>query len=186
MLYRILSIDKDNNTISVSIKYQNGVSDVAVYICNPDECKSGTYNKYQRIYSDQLTAYKKSAGDIESINSTESTVTEVFKFDNGSMVSGTKSLNAYSDKITSDGKVNNEYKIIVYAKYCVVRNKDKTDCSKYDSDESQLRLNETFILKGGLTNYGDLNTTIGNILTIINNIVPKTVLPPIAAIWLNT
>ena len=52
-----------------------------------------------------------------------------------------------------------------------MRSIDNTDCTRYNSEYGTEILNEKFILKGGITNYGEINSTIGQILIIINNIV---------------
>ena len=52
-----------------------------------------------------------------------------------------------------------------------MRSLDNTDCTRYNSEYGTEILREKFILKGGITNYGEINSTIGQILIIINNIV---------------
>lgn len=154
------TIDKDNNSLTVSIQFQNGVTEVSAYICNDAGCTS---EQALTVFKHNETEYSK-----VHINTNETSVIRDFIFN--SNAEGIP-LNSYSDKVTNEGKVNNEYEIVIEARFCIVRSKDDQKCNTFDSDTATVLVRKNFILKGGITNYGEINSTIGQILIIINNIV---------------
>lgn len=158
------TVDRNGNKVTVSIEYQNGIAGLEVYIC-----EKSNFSNCEVSY---ITKFVDANLDISSdstkfqINNSEEVRVYYAEFTN---VTDGDSLNTYIDKVESDGSVDNEYRILIKADYCIMRSNDASTCKVWDKDVTAK--DEKFVLESGITTSGQLNTTIGKMLNIIHNIV---------------
>ncbi len=162
------SVHKNENKVTLNFTYQNGIKDIEVFICNPGECTGN--NKALTSF-----AAKVDGKFIEKINTSNDKSTYTITLTKADMVGGI-SFDSYTDKY-KDSKIDNEYEILVKAKLCIMRNLEHTGCSEWESSQTTFNGARKFDMATGLTPSTKVNTTIGQVLTIINNYV-------IPAMWI--
>ena len=149
-------VKRDEDRLDLQIKYQNGIKNVAVYIClnNSTISNESCATQGKTTYIDG-SEYR----DKWLINSSEEIATYNLSF-TGRPFAGTNLAN-YDDG-------DDKYKIVVKADFCQVRNNDNTDCLKWDSQG--VYLDDEFVLDRSFTSSAQVNKTIKQILDILNNI----------------
>lgn len=153
-------VSRDQDKVNLSIRYQYGIKNIVVNIC--DGTCAG--KKPITTYQDAIEAGK------EIINNFEGPTT----FSNGdqgySIPTSGIHLNAYTDRLTSDGKVDNTYYIQISATFCKVRSPDYKQCNEWDASTRTL-ISEEFQMNVGFTSSSEMNKTISQMLNITNNVV---------------
>ena len=79
-------------------------------------------------------------------------------------------LNTYKDSVDTNGQETNNYKILIKAKFCVLRDQQKSDCLVWEESDRIIK-EELTTLATGITGDEGLNSSIVDILTVINNVV---------------
>lgn len=154
------TVDKQANTLKISIQYQYGVSNVQVYVCHNAVCGNDKY----------ITKFVDSAlsGSKFAVNMTND-ATAVYNGEYSAPYDG-MSLNSYTEKIDSKGNANNNYYIVATAKFCEMRTDNLAGCAVW-SDETKTILNEEFTMLTGITGNTQINETLANILYAVNDVV---------------
>ena len=160
------TVYKGENRVTVSFEYQNGITDITVYICNEGECNTSG--------AKALTTFRavdKDGNPDILINASDSKVVHTIPLGTNEMTPGSLRFTSYSEKYTN-GKLDTTYDILVEARLCIMRSADHKSCSKWESNKTTFNGPQSFDLNFGLLTPSDeINDTLNEILTHINNIL---------------
>ena len=167
-------VDRANGVVTLSLQYQYGIKDLEIFICSlnsgEQSCAPNANNATahgsatKTIYVDsQLNEGQFSINRYNDLDT----------YSNGVGYSGNpyygKKINEYTDIYNSEGKLDNNYTIMVKASFCTTRNAAKDDCLAWTN--KRIILKDNFNLQTGLTNSAEFNTTLYKALNITNSIV---------------
>ena len=161
-----IEIDKSKDKISFSIQYQYGVYGMAAYVCTTTTATMNCINSAITKFEDQTNKDQ----DNPIMNYSSSQEVQVLKLEY-THTEGTP-LYAYRDNVTSTGDIENLYKVVVTAKFCKMRKSDNTACQNWESGNNPRVIleKEVNITSAGITESGEINDTLANVLNIVNNI----------------
>jgi hypothetical protein len=161
------TVNRDTNTVTIGVEYQNGLRGLEVYICAPNsnQLSCVTSRQFLTFFSDPTMDDSSNPNEMH-INPRE----EIAKYDTSfSTPTGGNPINMFSDNIDENGKVKNDYKIMVKAQFCVVRTEDLMGCNTWSN--ASVILEETFVIERGYTGSAQINDTLSRMLYIANDIV---------------
>ena len=164
---KLLSYDvsRNNNKLTLSVQYQNGIVGLTTYICDNNTSSA------QNCKSNYITKFVEGTFSSESPLINDSNEVRVFNPVYTTHSDG-KPLNSYSDTIDSEGKSLSTYKIAVFAQFCIVAAKDDngvTSCYNAEQQERPITF-ESFSLDQGITTSNEVNETLAKVLNVVNNI----------------
>lgn len=166
-----LVIDPTSGKLKITIQYQYQVKDIQVFICRPDADKVNcmTTSNISTFKDNQPGTSNPTGMRIHDVNNTDQE-TLIITFEPEAPVSGTpiKSL------------ANGDYKVLVRASFCQVRNAAKTACAS-DGSWSYEEINDvkygtniyfqSISIKGAYTSNSKVNSVIARVLEIVNDYV---------------
>jgi hypothetical protein len=159
-------IDPTNGELKITIQYQYQVKDIQVFICAPDAdkrtCKEGSAHLKSYFYDIQSGSTMR----VHELNNTDSPKTVIFS---PTAPTGGSDLRYLA---------NGDYKVLVRASFCQIRNANAAACASEGSwtyetiDEVNYATTvffDTITITGAYTSNSKVNSIIANILVIIND-----------------
>ena len=165
-----LILDPTKGQLKVTIQYQYQVKDIQVYICSPDADKvSCMTTKNKAVFKDIDAGTSNPTGmRIHDMNNTDEPKTVLF--------TPTAPVSGWDMTMIPNG----EYKVLVRASFCEIRNSTATACASDGSwsYETKDGVNyatsiyfETITITGAYTSNSRVNSVIADILEIVNDYV---------------